>query len=178
MLAATDLAVPQELGEAKVDQPEFEQLAADEREGLVRFARGMLGDAHEAEDVAQESLMRLYRGWGGQRDPKAYLYRTSANLCLDQLRRRGRSLPPGKIEPGGPQPLEARERREAVRRALAGIAPRERAAVLLREVQGLSYRQIASTLEASVEQITNWIHRGKNRLRKLLAPYVTRGELR
>jgi RNA polymerase sigma-70 factor (ECF subfamily) len=176
MLAVTNAPVRARLREES-SELDFEQLAAAEREGLIRFARGMLSDAHEAEDVAQESLMRLYRVWGGQRDPKAYLYKTTANICLDHLRRRGRSAPPRQVEPPE-QSVEIRERREAVRRALAAIAPRERAAVLLREVQGLSYRQIATALEASVEQITNWIHRGKKGLRKLLVPYMTRGEFR
>jgi len=177
MLAITETRSMAALRESEEACLDFEALAATEREGLIRFARGMLADAHEAEDVAQEALMRLYRAWGRQRDPKAYLYKTNANLCLDHLRRRGREIPPREFRLAR-EPLEVRERREAVRRALAELAPRERAAVLLREAQGLSYRQIAGALEASVEQITNWIHRGKLRLRKLLTPYVTRGEMR
>ena len=154
----------------------FESLAQREREGLVSFARGMLADGHEAEDAAQEALLRLYQCWERADDPRAFLYKTISNLCIDRLRQLARIPPPppslaweaaGRAEIG--------ERAAAVRAALDELPPDERAAVLLREVERLSYGEIATALEATVPQVTNWIHRGKNRLRRLLARYVEEG---
>jgi RNA polymerase sigma-70 factor (ECF subfamily) len=177
VVLTTDVPLAAGLARKEGAQLDFEKLAEAERAGLIRFARGMLADEHEAEDVAQEALLRLCRAWGRAREARPYLYKTIANLCMDRLRRRGRSLPPERA-PQLPPPAEAGERREAVRRALEQLGAHERAAVLLRETEGLSYREIGAALEATVAQVTNWIHRGKNRLRELLAPYIRKGEIR
>ena len=170
-------------GRREIMTASFESLAHREREGLVAFARGMLADGHEAEDAAQEALLRLYRAWGRAENPRAFLYKTIANLCIDRLRHR--SVPPG-LPASGPGDEAAAsgeaarpeldERAAAVRAAIEELPPDERAAVLLKEVERLSYAEIAATLDATVAQVTNWIHRGKNRLRRKLAPYMEEGK--
>jgi len=153
---------------------EFESLACQERAQLVRLARGMLNDAHEAEDMAQEALLRLCHHWETARNPRAWLYKTLSNLCIDRLRKRSRRLPPVQVQEPEEDPMVRKESHAAVRSALETLAPHERMAVLLREVEHLSYREIANTLDATVEQVTNWIYRGKTRLRRTLAPYMGR----
>ncbi len=173
-------------GRREIMTASFESLAHRERDGLVAFARGMLADGHEAEDAAQEALLRLYRTWGRAENPRAFLYKTIANLCIDRLRQRS-VLPPagdpsisGSGNAAAAQGETARpeldERAAAVRAAIEELPPDERAAVLLKEVERLSYAEIASTLDATVTQVTNWIHRGKNRLRRKLAPYMEEGK--
>ncbi|MFH0938682.1 MAG: RNA polymerase sigma factor [Planctomycetota bacterium] len=157
---------------------DFERLAVAEREGLVRFAWGMLSDAHEAEDMAQEALTRLLPVYGRAENPRAYLYKTITNLCLQRLQRRARSAPvSSQPQDDGEDPALRQESREAVRRALDSLTENERAAVLLREVEHLSYAKIAETLNATVSQVTNWISRGKSELRRKLLPYIEKGEM-
>ena len=164
-----------EEGRSEVMTTAYEALAERERDGLMRFARGMLADGHEAEDAAQEALLRLYQAWGRAEQPRAFLYRSIANLCIDRLRQRAKLPPPPSVREQADR-LETDERSAAVRAALDELPADERAAVLLREVERLSYAEIAGTLDATVPQVTNWIHRGKNRLRRLLAPYVEEGK--
>jgi RNA polymerase sigma-70 factor (ECF subfamily) len=140
----------------------------------------VLGDRAEAEDVAQEAMMRLWRaaaGWrqDGTAEPATWLYRVVANLCVDRLRRAGRTDPhddPDIAADGAPG-IEARmveaDRMAALDAALATLPERQRQAVVLRHIEGLSNPEIAEILDVGVEAVESLTARGKRALAAALA---------
>ena len=142
----------------------------------------MLGDAAEAEDVAQEAMMRLWRAapdWRtGEAKVSTWLYRVAANLCTDRLRKRRRTVPgleavpePLDPTPGAEAGLQEAARRDALCAALLQLPERQRAAVVLRHIEGLANPEIAEILKIGVEAVESLTARGKRALRKALAPH-------
>ena len=143
-------------------------------------AARVLGDRAEAEDVAQEAMMRLWRvaaDWrqDGAAAPATWLYRVVANLCVDRLRRAGRIDPlddPDRAADGA-EGVEARmvqaDRMAALDAALASLPERQRQAVVLRHIEGLSNPEIAAILDIGVEAVESLTARGKRALAAALA---------
>lgn len=141
----------------------------------------MLGDQAEAEDVAQEAMMRLWRtapDWrAGEAKVSTWLYRVAANLCTDRLRKRRRAVPGLDTvpEPKDPAPsaeagLQAAARRDALTAALGALPERQRLAVVLRHIEGLANPEIAQIMEIGVEAVESLTARGKRALRAALEP--------
>jgi len=166
----------------------FERHCREFRPRALRFAFGMIPDQARAEELLQEALLRLYAARGryaeAPDDVRRYLFRILANLCLDELRR-GRvggevlegaaPLERSRLERGQSEPaaeLARRERSAAVERAIGMLPGAERAALLLRELEGHSYAQIAQALGTSVSDVTNLIHRARSRFAELLRPWM------
>jgi RNA polymerase sigma-70 factor (ECF subfamily) len=140
---------------------------------LLRFAARMLGDAAEAEDVVQEAMLRLWRaapGWrAGEARVSTLAYRVAANLCTDRLRRRRGVALDAIAEPEDGRPsVEARliaaDRRQALESALAALPERQRQAVVLRHLEGLSNPEIAVVMDIGVEAVESLTARGKRAL--------------
>ena len=176
---------------AEGDSEAFEVLL-DRWEGPAkRYACRVLGDAHAAEDIAQEAFIRVHRGardWRPTARFSTWFYTVLGNLCRDRIRRlrrrpeegAGRPLGEGEDEPadrGGsvPGPLEAAlegERRDLVAEAVRSLPTHLQQAVALREFEGLKYREIAATLDCDLNEVKVLIHRGRKalaeRLRRVL----------
>ena len=176
---------------AEGDSEAFEVLL-DRWEGPAkRYACRVLGDAHAAEDIAQEAFFRVHRGardWRPTARFSTWFYTVLGNLCRDRIRRlrrrpeegAGRPLGEGEDEPadrGGsvPGPLEAAlegERRDLVAEAVRSLPTHLQQAVALREFEGLKYREIAATLDCDLNEVKVLIHRGRKvlaeRLRRVL----------
>lgn len=148
----------------------------------VVFAQAyrLLGEQAEAEDATQEALMRLWRiapDWDAERAKvTTWLYRVTANLCTDRLRKRRRVRPGLDGVPDQPDPapgaetmLQDRAREAALREALAGLPERQQQAVVFRHVEGLGNPEIAERLEISVEAVESLISRGKRALKAQLS---------
>ncbi len=143
----------------------------------------MLGDAAEAEDVAQEAFLRLWRQapeWrAGEAQVSTWLYRVVANLCTDRLRKWARrGGPPGAApaevdlpDPaaGPAEQLQTAARLQALRAALAELPERQRMAVALRHLEGLSNPEIAQIMDSSPEAVESLTARGKRALARTLA---------
>lgn len=139
----------------------------------------MLGDQAEAEDVTQDAMMRLWKiapDWRvGEAKVSTWLYRVTANLCTDRLRRK-RGLGLDDVdEPHDPSPsvtaqLQTRERMDALQTALQTLPDRQRQAVILRHIEGLANPEIAQILEISTEAVESLTARGKRALAQALAP--------
>jgi RNA polymerase sigma-70 factor (ECF subfamily) len=143
-------------------------------------AARVLGDRAEAEDVAQEAMLRLWRAaetWdaGGAAEPATWLYRVVANLCTDRLRRRQPQAPAeaaGSLPDPAPSAearLQARDRLSALDAALARLPERQRQAVVLRHIEGVSNPEIAAILDIGVEAVESLTARGKRALTAALA---------
>ena len=139
-----------------------------------------LGNQADAEDVTQEALMRLWRHapeWRmGEAKVTTWLYRVTANLCTDKLRKRVRSGPSLDeiAEPADPTPsVEATMQNDARQTALEGalgeLPERQREAVVLRHIEGLNNPDIADRLDVSVEAVESLLARGKRALKSALA---------
>jgi RNA polymerase sigma-70 factor (ECF subfamily) len=144
-------------------------------------ATRMLGDRAEAEDVAQEAMLRLWRiapDWRqGEAEVTTWLYRVVANLCTDRLRRRSsrRHLPldqvpdPADTGPSAVMAMQNATRAQALSDALSALPERQAQAVCLRHLEGLSNPAIAEIMDISVTSVESLTARGKRALAVLLA---------
>ena len=148
---------------------------------ILGYATRVLSNRTEAEDVAQEAMLRLWRVAPDWRQEEAkvstWLYRVVANLCTDRLRqswrRRADALEdvPELADPaqGVEGVLMARERMAALQAGLDSLPERQRQAVVLRHIEGLANPEIAEILEIGVEAVESLTARGKRALAQALA---------
>lgn len=145
---------------------------------LLGFAARMLADRTEAEDVTQEAMLRLWRmapDWRqGGTGVSTWLYRVASNLCLDRLRKsRPRGLEdvaePEDAAPGVVARLIEADRMQALDRALAALPDRQRQAIVLRHIEGLTNPEIAAVMDIGVEAVESLVARGKKGLAALLS---------
>lgn len=144
---------------------------------VVGLSHRMLGDATEAEDVAQDTFLRLWRN-AARWEPRAllgtWLHRVAYNLCVDRLRRR-RALPldeAGDVAdpaPGAGAVIHLKDVSDAVSRALDALPERQRHAILLVHYQELGNIEAARILGVSVEAIESLLARGRRGLKQSLA---------
>lgn len=140
----------------------------------------MLGDRAEAEDVAQEAMLRLWKvapDWRpGEAQVSTWLYRVVANLCTDRLRRRKHRAGPGLDDvpeprddtPGAEARLQRDARHAALSAALAELPERQRQAVVLRHLENLGNPEIAGIMDISPRAVESLTARGKRALAALL----------
>ena len=145
---------------------------------VMGFSARMLGDVTEAEDVTQEAMLRLWRiapKWRqGEAKVTTWLYRVVMNLCTDRLRRkRGVALDaieePVDETPGVEAKMTAAERVLALEDALQDLPERQRQAVILRHIEGISNPEIAAVMDISTEAVESLTARGKRALSTALA---------
>jgi RNA polymerase sigma-70 factor (ECF subfamily) len=144
---------------------------------ILRFAARMLGDLAEAEDVTQEAMLRLWRmapDWqSGAAQPATWVYRVAANLCTDRLRRRRNILHevPELPDPSPSQHAHVMQtaRIQALEAALSQLPERQRQAVILRHLEGMSNPEIAAIMMLGVEAVESLTARGKRNLSAILA---------
>ncbi|MDA8747640.1 RNA polymerase sigma factor [Litoreibacter sp.] len=145
---------------------------------LLSFCNRMLRDLAEAEDVVQEAMLRLWKmapEWvPGAAKPSTWLFRVASNLCTDRLRKkRGVGLDqiaePIDDTPGAEARLMQAERLSALDMALETLPERQRQAVVLRHIEGMSNPEIAQILDISVEAVESLTARGKRALATELA---------
>lgn len=140
---------------------------------VMAHAYRLLGDGAEAEDVTQDALLRLWKiapEWRqGEAKVTTWLYRVTANLCTDRLRK----VRHGDIDeapevadsaPSADQALIAAARASALNAALAALPDRQREAVVLRHIEGLTNPEIAEIMDISVEAVESLTARGKRAL--------------
>ena len=165
----------------------FEAAVMMHKDRVHAYATGMLRDPAEAQDVAQEALFRLwqYRDRVRQDGVRLWLMRTVRNLCIDRIRKRkvrsevdeGDDVVAIEADgsPGPERMTESGQLGNMIEQALAELSPHDRSVVILREVQGLTYDEIAGILELPLGTLKARLHRARERLRrKLVQAGVTR----
>ena len=145
---------------------------------VLAHAQRLLGNAAEAEDVAQEAMLRLWKvapDWRqGDAKVTTWLYRVVANLCSDRLRK-ARPLPldaapePLDTAQGADAALQGAARVDALQKALVRLPRRQRQAVVLRHLEDLGNPEIAGIMEISVEAVESLLTRGRRALAAELA---------
>jgi len=170
----------------------FDYLVTYYHSNVYNLVYGILADAADAADVTQEVFLRVFRGIRGFRRSsslKTWLYRVSVRQALNHRRwcwrhhrsqvsinaegeEKGAAL---ELEDSEATPFEqcaAREMQAAVRRALAEVPPVFRSAVILRDLEGLSYEEVAEILEITVGTVKSRILRGRRMLKEILDPLL------
>lgn len=149
----------------------FGDLVARHKTLVFRTAWRMMGSEADAEDVMQEVFLKLH---GLREEPaSAWIYRVTVNLCLDHLRKRRmvvevpETLVSRERDPEQELDLKERQRRLAV--LIARLPERERACLVLRDLEGLSGREVAEVLECSEETVRTSIFRAKEKLRQWMS---------
>lgn len=166
------------------DPSAFNELMAMHEKRMYAVALRMFANREDAQDCLQEAMLRVYRAIGsfkGQSSFATWVYRITMNTCLDELRRKknrqATSLDNLLDQGWGPTDGENVPERQAIqaetRRQLSGLIrelPEDmRSAVVLRDVQGYSYEEIAQILDVNVGTIKSRISRGREKLREKLS---------
>ena len=161
--------------------PSWDEIVELHSDRVYRLAYRLTGDRHDAEDLTQEVFVRVFRSLSSYTPGtfEGWLHRITTNLFLDQARRKQRirfdALSDERAErltSTAPTPDAAYADRTFdadIERALATLPPDFRAAVVLCDVEGLSYEEIAKILDAKLGTVRSRIHRGRSMLRAALA---------
>ncbi len=170
-----------------LDSDAFAELINAHKHPLVNYLTRLTGSRDRAEDVAQETFVRFYTQFRKYREEgslAAYLFRIATNLVRSEERRKHRwrllnpllatssSVSNGQSSPENPQHVAlASEETRQVTLALSSLDIIYRAPLILREIEGLSYQEIAIALDCSEGTIKSRLHRGRQLLKQKLAPY-------
>ena len=160
------------------DKAAFSEFLSRYLVAIVDFAQRYVKQRVDAEDVAQEAFIRVWRkapSWRAQQaTPRSWLYRIAYHLCIDALRRRQPhdSLPDAE-DPADPNPTpEENALRQAhmerLDRALRALPERQRTAIILCAYRGLGNKEAAAALDISVEALESLLARGRRQLRQTL----------
>ncbi|HEV2342797.1 MAG TPA: RNA polymerase sigma factor SigE [Actinocrinis sp.] len=168
-------------GGAEWAPPSWDEVVRTHSARVYRLAYRLTGDRHDAEDLTQEVFVRVFRSLSSYTPGtfEGWLHRITTNLFLDSVRRKSKIRFEGLAEDAADR-LAGREPTPAqaffdnhldadIERALAELAPEFRAAVVLCDIEGLSYEEIAATLGVKLGTVRSRIHRGRSQLRAALA---------
>src|SRR5687767_6780044 len=176
------------------DTVAFSELVERFQHRLVAVMHHLVGSPHEAEDLAQEVFLRVYRTRKKYR-PKAkfstWLFTIANNLALNALRdRKRRAVLPLEVQesgPSGPRPtepavpsrdeppahhLQQEELAAVIRRALDGLGERQRVAIVLNKFEDMNYADIAEVMGLSTKAVKSLLSRARTKLREALQGYI------
>ncbi len=175
---ANDLALMAKV--ARGDEVAFRQLSRRHLPAMLGLARRILGNAADAEDVAQEAMLRVWTHaprWQPLAAFRTWLTRIVVNLCLDRKRRAqwvdleaaGEIVDP---TPGATDVAEQSERERALSAAIDTLPARQRTAIVLTYTEGMTNAQVAEVLDTSVSAVETLLIRGKQNLRAKLSELI------
>ena len=164
----------------RADMPSWDELVREHADRVYRLAYRLSGNAQDAEDLTQETFIRVFRSLSRYEAGtfEGWLHRITTNLFLDMVRRRGRirmeALPEDydRVPAEDPNPEQIYHDSRLgpdLQAALDSLPPEFRAAVVLCDIEGLSYEEIADVLGLKLGTVRSRIHRGRSLLRKALA---------
>lgn len=160
--------------------PSWDEVVREHSGRVYRLAYRLTGNQHDAEDLTQEVFVRVFRSLSNYTPGtfEGWLHRITTNLFLDMARRRQRIRFEGLADEAAqrlagrePSPAQAYDDRNFdadIQGALDSLAPEYRAAVVLCDIEGLSYEEIAATLGVKLGTVRSRIHRGRAQLRSAL----------
>jgi RNA polymerase sigma-70 factor (ECF subfamily) len=175
--------------------PSFDVLFARYEKGIFNLIYRMVGDYEDATDLTSQTFLhalRAYNRFRGESQAYTWLYRIAVNLCKNHFRKRDRearfqfqSLDAPILAHGdelerdledftqSPERLmEGQELQGHIRTALMRLTPELRMVILLRDVQGMSYQEVAEITSCTVEAVKSRIFRARSQLRQILSPYL------
>jgi RNA polymerase sigma-70 factor (ECF subfamily) len=177
------------------DLPSFERLVSRYQNKIMGYSARMLSDHDEAEDVAQEVFIKAYRSlesFRGESSFSTWLYRIATNLCIDRMRKKkrspqqaysldepidkdedkgGREVPDYSAEPT--RAVEREELRLRVREMVAEMPEKLRAVLVMCDMQGMAYEDIAKVLDVPIGTVKSRLFHARADLGRRLRPYVS-----
>jgi RNA polymerase sigma-70 factor (ECF subfamily) len=169
------------------DREAFEEVVRRTHRHVYTQAFRLVGDRQEAEDVAQEAYLRVFRGLAGFRGDaqfETWLYRIVSNAAMSHLRKRrrfGELVMDPSEEPGEPvSPVRVAEEavdRDSLTKALDSLPPSLRVVVIMKDVYGLSCREIGGQIGVSEGAVKVRLHRARKRLKEMLFGPEVRDEV-
>lgn len=181
------------------DETAFDQIVELYSDRLYNYILRMVGNPQDAEDVLQEVFLRAYQGlpnFDGRSKLNTWLFQIATNLCIDFYRRRSRRIQTVPFQTGSsdwfdtepeevefadtqlPNPMEAlldKELQQVVERALEALSPKLKTVLLLYDVEGLSYEEIAQALRIPMGTVKSRLHLARSEVQKQVSAYL-RGE--
>ena len=164
------------------DPSAFEGLVRRYQERVYNLCRYVINDTHDAQDAAQDVFIKAYRGlkaYNSNAGFYTWLYRIAVNTCLDYNKRsRPEAVEESFIEivassdPSPERLLQSKETGRLIRAALRKLPEKFKAAIVLKEIEGLSYEEIAEVLNTSVGTVKSRISRARDEMRGLLKNQV------
>lgn len=176
---------------ARGDEKAFRQLIERHQHAVIGTVARMLSDPHEAEDIAQQVFVRVWKAaakWKPEAKFTTYLFTIARNLVFNESRRRSRKkeISLNQQEENNPalthadgcmqpdQRIEKRELHQSIDRAIAALPEQQRMAVVLRTFEGLDYEDIARALDTSVSSVKSLLFRARASLRESLSDHLER----
>jgi|SRR5450756_244224 RNA polymerase sigma factor (sigma-70 family) len=190
LFLVTEPAIPEQEGpdrEAQWEIPSWDEIVRTHSARVYRLAYRLTGNQHDAEDLTQEVFVRVFRSLASYKPGtfEGWLHRITTNLFLDGARRRqrirfeglgedaGQRLPGAEVSPA--QAWDEAHLDGDIQAALQALPPDYRAAVVLCDIEGFSYEEIAATMGVKLGTVRSRIHRGRAQLRVALAHRERRG---
>ena len=166
----------------KQSAEQFERLASEHERQVYATCYHMMGNREDALDCAQETMLRAFRAFDSfRRDAQfsTWICRIAMNVCIDALRKRRDALSLDALReetgfdvkddaPGAYARLEERERKRLLQEGLAALPPEMRQMIVMRDVQGLSYEEVARMLELPLGTVKSRINRAREKLSAIL----------
>jgi len=178
------------------DEEAFRELVRRYKDPLISFAWRMLSDREKAVDVAQETFINVFTHADGYRPVASFsgwLYRIAYNLAINEIRRQKRqpalsldaaTAPDDRDRPTlqvrdesdtAEESMLGAERREMVRRCVASLPPKYRGAIVMKDMEGMTFEEIAIVLDCPESTVKSRVMRARRMLRTRLEPHVVRG---
>lgn len=157
---------------------EYRRLVERHQQAIFQFAWNLIGDEHEAEDIAQDVFVAAFghlRSYDSRRAAlQTWLLTITRNRCINHLKRKRPTVGDDAVCYGnasaGSDKYEREEFWRELNGALAGLPPKQKTAFVLAEIEDLSYREIAQIEQTTCGTVKSRIHRAKQRLRAVLEP--------
>ena len=170
------------------DQSAFEELLLKYQDRIYNLCRHLLGNTHEAEDAAQDTFLKAYqklKDFKPEASLYTWLYRIAVNTCLDYKKRplweslfrksdedEEYILEPLSEDPSPEKLYESKQLGLALSKSLGKLSFKLRTVIILKEIEGLSYEEIADILEVSTGTVKSRISRAKEELRQRLKKFT------
>lgn len=158
-------------------KPPYEQLAQEQEKSLYLTCLHLTGDPQDAQDCAQEALLkgwRHYASFRGDAQPATWLHRIAVNVCMDLMRKRRKNASLEQLQDDGFEPadrgaevylaLDEKERRALLRQGLERLSPDARAVVALRDLEGCSIQETAELLSLPEGTVKSRLTRARRQL--------------
>lgn len=170
---------------AESNKPSFEATARDLSQSILRFLERYVGDRTVAEDLLQETLIRMHRGFAsfaGRSSVKTWAFSIASRVASDYLRHPARRAAiveldeandPADPDSGADERIVVEEMSDCIRRVIASLPDAYRTALILHDIEGLSAEQTAEVCECSTATAKIRIHRARRRLKAALADQCT-----
>jgi RNA polymerase sigma-70 factor (ECF subfamily) len=168
------------------DQEALKEIFDKYHKKVYRIAYGVVRQREEALDIVQEVFIKLFRSiknFKGRSHFYTYLYRMVMNTAIDHARKAGKQFissldeegsfePSDNVEKGPERVLLQKELEERVKLAMDRLPPEQKAALIFRDVEGLSYQEMAEAMGCSIGTVMSRLHYGRKRIQELLKDYV------